>query len=346
MLVINPFVHVKTKLSRQQFLSRVSSVKGIRTSVDEFFTVYLHDIDSFMLPLYLQAAIRNGSFDGLDGFYGRVRLFGVEIGRKLHEWLDRTDIDTVRRQIILWLAAMYWQETTRRHIMRRQLYGPVVEEIERLQSTSFSEPATDDPGQNEAHYLEISHSYVGAGPPELLEKLMPPGLWIPPGEWSVHQAYEPFDLALRRIYFTATDWKDVVDDGDDDDLLRSESSTELWDKWKLQFASYDERATSTYSLFGGNPARGSVYVIRESGSDRYKIGYTSGSPRQRLAKLKTGNAVPLELVGSFRVVGPQTERMLHRVFSSSRLTGEWFRLKDDEVEQLLDEDWRRAHSIF
>lgn len=74
-----------------------------------------------------------------------------------------------------------------------------------------------------------------------------------------------------------------------------------------------ENDYSTYCYFIGNRQHGVV-----------KIGF-SVEPATRIAQLQTGCPYPLELLG--KVPGDELiEQGLHRVFSSLRMNGEWFKL--------------------
>lgn len=74
---------------------------------------------------------------------------------------------------------------------------------------------------------------------------------------------------------------------------------------------------------------GYVYFI----SDRcghIKIDHTTGDIRYRMDALQTGNALPLQLIGYFklgsRLEVKILEEKLHTRFSTYRLCGEWFRI--------------------
>jgi hypothetical protein len=71
--------------------------------------------------------------------------------------------------------------------------------------------------------------------------------------------------------------------------------------------------------------KGHVYFIQAvSGEGPIKIGYTSRSPKSRLASLQTGNAAKLTIIGAHP--GNQGhESRLHTRFAEFRLHGEWFR---------------------
>ena len=86
-----------------------------------------------------------------------------------------------------------------------------------------------------------------------------------------------------------------------------------------------------------------MYVIREEGSNYHKIG-RSKDPVRRMGALQTGNPRRLELVELWEVPDPpETERLLHETYDHVRVRipgqnpGEWFRLRNEDVEDLVQE---------
>ena len=69
----------------------------------------------------------------------------------------------------------------------------------------------------------------------------------------------------------------------------------------------------------------SVYFIQEGGCEGHvKIGYTLGSPLERLRSFRTGNPRPLALLVA--IPGARSlEVALHARFADLRIAGEWFR---------------------
>lgn len=76
-----------------------------------------------------------------------------------------------------------------------------------------------------------------------------------------------------------------------------------------------------------------VYLIRCDATDSVKIGIAR-DPLKRLAALQTANPSPLRLLGSV-VGGSDVEAQLHARFAEKRLTGEWFRLTNEDVTAIL-----------
>lgn len=82
---------------------------------------------------------------------------------------------------------------------------------------------------------------------------------------------------------------------------------------------------------------GFIYAIRAL--DKVKIGFTSGSPGERLRALQTGSPVRLQLAG-WSEGSQDLERGIHAAFGEYREHGEWFRYQGavvDFVERLKRE---------
>lgn len=73
-----------------------------------------------------------------------------------------------------------------------------------------------------------------------------------------------------------------------------------------------------------------IYLLTDG--DNYKIGIATDSTDKRLSQLNTGNPRTIREVFS-KIVGTNAsvlEGMLHSVFDSKRLTGEWFCLSESD----------------
>jgi hypothetical protein len=163
-------------------------------------------------------------------------------------------------------------------------------------------------------------------------------------EWNVKGN---FDITIGRFYFRESDWRRIVLEKVEDNLLRAESSTEYFDQWKHMFASYDSHQRHIFGLFDSELSGGYVYLIEASDTGNFKIGFTKNPDiEQRRSQLQTGNSEELVVRGSFRCASPQTEKVLHTIFKESRRQGEWFALSVGQARNILDEQWRRENLIF
>lgn len=75
-----------------------------------------------------------------------------------------------------------------------------------------------------------------------------------------------------------------------------------------------------------------IYLMKNNHDGAYKIGMTRGDPKFREETLQSQEA-SVELVFYFE--GPESlERELHKKYSEKRIRGEWFRLSEDDVEDI------------
>ena len=83
-------------------------------------------------------------------------------------------------------------------------------------------------------------------------------------------------------------------------------------------------------------SRGLIYLITDK--EYTKIGATSYNVEKRLSELQTGNPKKLEVIGSYRVKNKlTTEKFLHKKFKEKNILGEWFKLDQKEITDILIE---------
>ena len=74
-----------------------------------------------------------------------------------------------------------------------------------------------------------------------------------------------------------------------------------------------------------------IYLIR-NGEGHYKIGYTERNISKRLNELQTATATELQVICTFETkLASKIERILHRLYNSKRMKGEWFDLGINDV---------------
>jgi T5orf172 domain len=355
-IIVNPHLHENIEKTRNKFLERVSCVKAIRTNRgmhEEGLTLYIHSLSTFNLYRYIKNAIDKGDFSGLDSYYEK-KHFGIEISDKLFSWFKNNELDTIERQVICWLSLLFWLDPSKREVMDDQLYTPIAEEVRKVYSTHFEGKTISDDLVPKEHYNEqerfyhrVCLDYYGSLPPEILN---PPHYAVFDLQKDIRKMWwfhDEFDIRLERFYFCYDDWQRIVIDRKEDDLIRAESSEDIWSKWKHQFSSFDENKSNVYSLFSKEVAKGYVYVIKQMEENLYKIGYTKNSDiTKRLSQLQTANPYRLEIVGSFQCTGQATEKALHVLFSEQCKRGEWYSLSSKDVQNILDQDWRISKNIF
>ena len=348
-VIINPNVHTGSKLNRKQFLGRLSSVEAVRTNVnayDEGLSVYIHSVETFNYYRHLKDAISNGDFSGLDGTY-RVRHFGIDIADPLLKWFESCELSIIQKQVVCWLTALYAMDSSSRHIMEDQIYPPVMQEIRLLFKDFYQEKYPEEQIDKDirAIYKEACNYYYNSFPPNILDR--PGTLQIDQktvDNWRIHNT---FDINIGRFWFRENDWQRIVVDQEEDDMLRSESSKEYYAQWKHQFSSYDSHGAHIYGLYDTEATSGYIYIVCEEATSNYKIGFTTNSDiEKRLGSLQTGNSNQLVVRGSFPCASRKSERLLHAMFSDSRVRGEWFALTEVQVNEILDANWRKDNFVF
>jgi hypothetical protein len=81
-----------------------------------------------------------------------------------------------------------------------------------------------------------------------------------------------------------------------------------------------------------------IYLISsEINNDTlYKIGITRQEVKNRLKQLKTGNAANLSVISVFESKWAfKIEANLHRSYETKNISGEWFRLEKEEVDNFI-----------
>jgi hypothetical protein len=83
----------------------------------------------------------------------------------------------------------------------------------------------------------------GAEPPAFLET---PGYYEHLADYGVNAHH---DFEFWEAYFTERDWENVIEKGKVDDLGRSESREDFWDKWKNTFSLFELKKSFVYRYF-------------------------------------------------------------------------------------------------
>ena len=78
--------------------------------------------------------------------------------------------------------------------------------------------------------------------------------------------------------------------------------------------------------------KGYVYLICDAETNRYKIGMTKGTIKNRMKKLQTGNSCELHIANYHETFYPYCiENMLHKYFSNKNELNEWYNLSSEDV---------------
>lgn len=344
--VMNVHVHENAKLSRKQFLERVDGVKAIRANwVRSGITWYPATAREWNLLSHLHAAVRSGDF-GHVGSRPDYTYFGLVIPRPQYAWLANNDIGVLQRQVIAFLAGMYFRDSEAERFMSKQLYSPIYNEVKEVSLSCFHDEGASKYEHEEfaAYYVKQFKVYTGATPPAFLQY---PARHLEDSIASAWGSDLDFHLGHGEFYMSEADWKTVIVKKEHDALLRAEAEEELWQRWKQTFELADSGGKHVFEIFATPSTKGFLYVIQQGESDLYKIGWTADADiTRRMAGLQTASPEKLSIKGSFSASSRQTETTLHRMLAAHKQRGEWFRLSTEQVSQLLDDGWRSDQQIF
>lgn len=371
-VVSNVNVWRKSGLSRNEFLRRIRCVKALRVGENHWeaqecsnypvFSFFPSSLESWRNFERLHHLVNKADFSI---FEERTdwRLFSLVLPRQLVRWLLNTKITTVQCQILNWVAGWLTLHRNRPDESQEDLPSGIAETVSSIRAKFYGSDVADvDSLWGSAYedwlknvlqrYDEASKELTGAPPPAFLKlrevdldeaDLLAWGMVKPRG--FKRQLHFPY----RFGYFRDDDWNRIVLRGEEDSLLRVESSNEEWSRWLHTFELYPSRKSHLFELIGSDVRMGFVYILRGEELGRYKIGWTSSeNSYARRSSLQTGSAERLIEVGCFRAASEKTEDSVHKHFDHKRVRpgGEWFALSDKDIADLLNEDWRIRNNIF
>ena len=102
-----------------------------------------------------------------------------------------------------------------------------------------------------------------------------------------------------------------------------------------------EKYNSHKRLYGIGVGVDFVYVIKNTQSGLYKIGITTNYKR-RFLSLKNSSGCNLETIYVIELRGEidesahDIEQFIHEYFNKNRVQGEWFRLRDSDLNEIED----------
>lgn len=365
---INPLIWKTTKLSRIDFLHAIKRVYAIQIAESPLnrgapeFSYFPQTLDSWSLLERLHSIVNDGDFSVFDE-RGDDRVFGVMLPKQVATWLLNTKVVTIQRQILNWLAGWSVFHGKFPGDPLEELPAAIRLEVESIKKTHYGSRFTYEELWENAypersrelllHYENITKEITGAAPPEIL-KIRECDLdgvdlraWgLSPGSYG---RWPGFTFHYRYAYFRYDYWKLILENGDPVKLVQAGSDSELWQKLLHTFEMYPTRRSHIFSTLGEEVRMGYVYLFRGEESGHHKIGFHTGAnPYGRQGSLQTGSAERLIPIGNFRVASQKTESIIKRFFESKRVrpNGEWFALTEEDVANLLDEDWRIRNNLF
>lgn len=258
-VLIDPFIHKRAKLTRDEFLERVRYVKHLRTAYNSnYISFYITSVDEYNNLIKFHDLVNKGIFD-----FSYHEVFAVAIQPKLYEWFKTTSITTIQKQLVSWMAGFYYFNPDKRDIQKQQVYKPLFEEILNLVETYYKDfPTTNfsvssqklfdnndeiifnEQDKCKEKYTKTCMEYCKAEPPAFLSS---PFEYDNIKEWGVND-YHNFEFV--QAYLNENDWERIVVKGNSqDDMHRAESHDDLWLKWKHVYTTFDQRKNFVYSFF-------------------------------------------------------------------------------------------------
>ena len=361
---VNPHIWKASKVSRLEFLRRIRCVEALRvyavtdasqqTTEMPVISFFPGSLSAWGLLEKFHRVVNEADFSVFDGY---DRILAIMAAPKPVQWIRNTKLVTLQRQILNWIAAWSTYHYGKFPDENTTVLPPGVrEEVEAIKREFYDDSRFTNDNLWETHYPErldqlirhyeeTSKNLTGAPPPEIL-KLPRFKLNVALEAWGLGQN---FNLPYRYACFLDRDWERIVVQGTTDDLDRMESSEELWEKWLYTFDNYPATHNHVFRVLGNEVQMGFVYLLQGEELGRYKIGFTaSGNSYSRRGSLQTGSAERLVPAGHFRAASAKTEQTVKMHFEAKRVRpdGEWYALAKQDVDNLLDEDWRIRNNIF
>lgn len=148
--------------------------------------------------------------------------------------------------------------------------------------------------------------------------------------------------------FTKIEFEDYLHLINNDSLESAESKSEFWEIWKDIYENYEISNSHFYNKLSVENEIGTIYLIQEEDKVSTKIGWTKGNVQKRLLALQTGNSQNLIIVGYFNTSNIKTEKILHQIYENKRVIdrNEWFNLTENDINNILNEEWRVENNIY
>jgi len=384
-IVIDPFINDQAKLSRTEFLNRVSNVKGIRTKESKI-GFYLNDIEKLNRLENLHKIVNTGNFKGQ--IISQDILFAIGLPRKLFLWLKNITVTTLHKQLLNWHTAYLAFNPLAVEELDPLILAEVNQLLKQYYPDNFKEKFYIEDIDDDyeyiikrdnalKHYYDISEKYSGSLPPEFLKNPYREPLsnikeddydwglfpdcefsilisyfnildWIIIVEKNKKKLYEFHKYSLENNRITSKETDEMIERGNDDTLQRSESDCEIWQKWKYTFNNYETRKEYTYSIIPKKESKVGYVYLNQDETGATKIGWTTKTGTERISGIQTGNPTKLTERGRFNASNSKTEKVLHKLFEAKKARdgSEWFWLTEEDIENILDSEWRISNNIF
>lgn len=258
-ILINPYIHKRAKLSKAEFLERIKYIKELRTTINSnYISFYITSLEENNNLFRFHDLVTQGSFE-----FDCHEVFAVAIQPKLFEWFRSTDKVIIQKQIASWMAGTYFFNVDKRDILRKQVYKPLFEELLYVVNTYYEDYHLPDfadllqkLNENDDEiifemqdrctekYVQVCREYYNTAPPDFLKS---PFGYLGDSEWGVNDFH---NFEFVQAYLNEDDWKRIVLKGNcQDSMHRAESNDELFLKWKHIYTSFDYRKNFVYTYY-------------------------------------------------------------------------------------------------
>ncbi len=272
-VLIDAFINNKAKLTKIEFLKRVSNIKYLRTKYNtNYISFYITSIDEYNNLIKFHDLVNKGIFD-----FPYDQVFAVAIQPKLYNWFKTTNITTIQKQIASWMAGSYYFNPQKRDIQKNQVYELLFEEILNIVDTYYKDyPIPDfsalsknllnynddtifkEEERCREKYIKSCIEYCETAPPDFLNS---PFEYYRIKEWGVNDCH---NFEFVQAYLRDDDWEKIILKGNsNDDMNRSESRDDLWLKWKHVYTTFDQRKNFVYSFYLESSVTSKVKQKRE-----------------------------------------------------------------------------------
>lgn len=153
------------------------------------------------------------------------------------------------------------------------------------------------------------------------------------------EIYAYMHAMMGALSAMSADQRAELDSWEKDNLDGHSSGTSDWPGWEKYIGPRPVFEDQTIDRSGF------IYVLRSGETNRFKIGLSKNVPG-RLESLQTGNPETLSLVCTFPAIDVFTkEQELHKRYEAKKITREWFKLTEEDINSLITEVRASASNI-
>jgi len=243
-ILYNTRIYEEENLSPEEFLTKVSRVKRIRTSRDLMFTFFPATRKEMERNLKLWEFC-NGNTNALN--YENHKYFILMLPKWLYLFLRYTPRDKVENAIVVALTGLYAGDPDQREKMEtsleRSLYLRVKENFQEhfsdfedftfivAQDWNLADDINDEYFEKRKRFISRFDYFFRdhCGNALILPFVYP--IYDPRFGQKSAFCKMNYDIRLVNSYFTRSDWKRIVQGQSSDELIRIDSEEEPWMNW-------------------------------------------------------------------------------------------------------------------